>query len=274
MELTPARAQEISVKEHPWGRFQPGAWKVVSVKTETLDEQGLVASTSITETQTTLKEIAEDGVTLEVKVSVEVAGKPFEAEPQTVKQGFHGGLLTSELKVTPLEDSEVTIEGRAIPCKVLRLEFAGPTSKTTTTIYHSPTTAPYVFRRDCVTTDAAGENVLSESSTRVVALDMPCKVLAEIKPAALVKSTHKHAKGTVTTWAYTSPDVPGGVISHSSKEVDTNGRVVRRSTLRLVGYDLKPRPEAEADGRVGLLGRKRLLRSRKSGESSSRLFPR
>jgi len=267
--VTAAPAQEISAQEHPWGRFQPGAWKVVSVVTETLDENGLVASTSLTETTTTLKEISEDGVTLEVKVAVEVAGKPFEAEPQTVKQGFHGGLLTSELNVTPAEDSQVTIEERTVPCKVLRLEFSGSTNKTTTTVYYSTTTPPYVLRRDCITTDAEGENTLSESSIQVVALDMPCKVLAEIKPAALVKSTHKHAKGTITTWAYTSTDVPGGVISYSSKEVDPNGRVVRRSTLRLVGYDLEPNTE-----RVGLLGRRGFFRPRKTTENPPRLFPR
>lgn len=267
--LTSAHAQEISAKEHAWGRFQPGAWKVVAVVTETLDENGLVASTSVTETTTTLKEISEDGVTLEVKVAVEVAGKLFEAEPQMVKQGFHGGLLTSGLNVTPLEDSEIVVEDRTIPCKVLQLGFSGPTSKTTTTVYYSAATAPYVLRRDCVTTDAEGENTLSESSINVVTLDMPCKVLAEIKPAALVKSTHKHAKGIITTWAYTSTDVPGGVISHSSKEVDPNGRVVRRSTLRLVGYDLEPDTE-----RVGLLGRKGVFRTRKTTDNTPRLFPR
>jgi hypothetical protein len=47
-------------------------------------------------------------------------------------------------------------------------------------------------------------------------------------------------------------DVPGGVVSHSSKEVDKNGRLLRRSTLELVDYNIDPDRE-----RSGLFGRKR-----------------
>ena len=64
---------------HPWGEFQPGAWKLVRVLTETLDENGLVTGTTTTETRTTLMQADERGITLEIATTVEVAGKRFEA---------------------------------------------------------------------------------------------------------------------------------------------------------------------------------------------------
>ena len=35
-------------------------------------------------------------------------------------------------------------------------------------------------------------------------------------------------------------DVPGGVVAHSSKELDVAGRVVNRETLELVEYQVVP----------------------------------
>ena len=48
-----------------------------------------------------------------------------------------------------------------------------------------------------------------------------------------------------------SPDVPGGVVSQTTKETDTSGHLVRRSTLKLVSYGIRP----EVDF-TGLFGRK------------------
>lgn len=247
-------AQEagISPRCHPWGHFDVGAWKLVRVVTETLDENGRVASTSITETETTLTKIEPDGVTLRVQVSVEVAGKRLEREPQTVKQGFHGNQVGADVKVGEPEDAQVVIEGRKIPCQVVRLESTGPTSKTVSRIHFSNKIPPYILKREVTITAAEGDEPLSETTEQVVALDMPCDVLDETKSAALVRAYHKHPEGTAVTWAFTSAEIPGGIIRHSSKELNKVGRLARRSTLELLLYGLSPRKE-----RTGLLGRKR-----------------
>jgi len=262
-----AHAQSIAAGQHPWGRFQPGAWKTVCMVTETLDADGLVSGTVKTETRTTLMEVDDESVTLKVEVTIEQAGIRLNAETQTVRQGLHGGLLSDGLTVSQLDPAEVTVEGRAIDCNVLQLELAGPTNKTVTTVYHSGTVEPHILKRESVTTDPQGERTLSRSATNVVALNMPCRVLAETKASAILRTIRKHPKGTVTTWAFTSREVPGGIVSHSSKEVDSDGRVVRRSLLQLTGYDLEP------DGdRAGLFGRKRPILGRKPG-TPPRLFP-
>ena len=44
----------ISARHHAWARFQPGAWKLVRVVTESLDENGRVIGVNVTETKTSL----------------------------------------------------------------------------------------------------------------------------------------------------------------------------------------------------------------------------
>ena len=115
----------ISARHHAWGRFRPGAWKLVRVVTETFDDHGSLASTNLTETKTTLQKVETDGVTLEIEVGMEVAGKQFDAQPQCIKQGFHGELLSPDLKVKPSQPGQVVIEDRNVPCRIQQLELAG-----------------------------------------------------------------------------------------------------------------------------------------------------
>jgi hypothetical protein len=175
-----------------------------------------------------------------------------------VKQAFNGETASGDLKTVSSAPGTVQIEDQKIACRVQQLESVGPAGKTVSTIYFSDTLAPYVLRRTSVTTDAEGRSVLGETSVDVVALDMPCKVLSEVKNAAQFRIVQKSPKGAITTWAVTVPEVPGGVVAHSSKETDVNGRLIRRSTLELVGYGLQHEEE-----RMGLFGRKRPIRIRK-----------
>ncbi len=219
--------------------------------TETLNEQGQVVSTSTTDTKTTLLDIDNDGVTLEIQACMEVAGKRFEAEPQTMKQGFHGELAAPNLTLKPAANSQVTVEDRNIDCLVQQLESAGSDSKTVTTIYYSAGLSPYVLKRESVTTDAEGKE-LSKTNVNVISLNMPLELRGETKNGTYVRTVHTNGKGTVTTLAMVLSEVPGGVVSSSTKEVDKSGRVVRRSTLKLVDFNDDPEKD-----RTGLFGRKR-----------------
>ena len=83
----------------------------------------------------------------------------------------------------------------------------------------------------------AGRAVSGES---VVAVDMPSKVLSDIHSTWQVKSVRTHPKGKSITLLVYADQVPGGVVSHSSKELDASGQVVRRSTLEVVDYGVEP----------------------------------
>ena len=145
----------ISARHHSWARFQPGAWKLVRVVTESLDEGGHVIGVNTTETKTSLLRIDADGVVLEVEVGVEVAGKQFDGQPQCLKQGFHGELAGGEVKFLPVTAAEVSIEDRKIPCRSQQVEVAGPGGRTSVNFFFSDTLSPYVLRRQSKTTDAA-----------------------------------------------------------------------------------------------------------------------
>ena len=249
----------ISARHHSWGRFQPGAWKLVRVSTESLDENGRVIAVNITETKTSLLRIDADGVVLEVEVGVEVAGRQFDGQPQCLKQGFHGELAGGEVKFLPVVAAEVSIEDQKVPCRSQQVEVAGPSGRTSVSVFFSDTRFPYILRRQSKTTDAGGTNVVSETLSEVVALDMPQRVLSEMKNVACIKTVQKTPKGAVTTLAMSSPDVPGGVVSQATKETDPSGRLLRRSTLELLSYGSRPETE-----RIGLFGRKRLPRRPKA----------
>ena len=260
-----AQENGISAKLHPWGLFNPGAWKTVRVVTETLNEQGQAVSTSTTDTKTVLVDLDNDGVTLEIQACIEVAGKRFRAEPQIVKQGFHGELVGPNLQVKGPTDAELTVEGQKIPCKLQQLDSVVSNGKTVTKIYYSTTVAPYILKRESVTTDLEGKEDLSKTTVEVTALNMPVEVLGEMKNVSQLKTVHSSASGTVTTWADVLPEVPGGVVGNSSKETDKTGRLVRRSTLKLIDYS----EDAEKD-RGGMFGRKH---PRHRAKSASRYEP-
>jgi len=253
-----AEGAGISARHHSWARFQPGAWKLVRVVTETLDQGGRVIGVNITETRTSLTRVDADGVVLEVEVGVEVAGKQFDGQPQCLKQGFHGELAGGELKLFPPANAEVSIEDHKFPCRSQQVEVAGPAGRTSVNVFFSDTLSPYTLRRHSKTTDTGG-SVVSDTLSEVVALDMPQRVLSDLKNVACIKTVQKTPKGSVTTLAMSSPDVPGGVVYQTTKETDTAGRLVRRSTLDLLSYGTRSESE-----RTGLFGRKRAARNRKT----------
>ncbi len=241
--LAPCQETPITRYLHPWGRFQEGAWKRYRDVTETLDEQGVVTNRSVTETKTTLKKVETEGVTLLVEAVVDIAGKQLSTQPRTVRQGFHGEQANQKSVFRDLGRGQLTVEGRVIPCRVEEVELTENGSKTVTKTYYSPTVAPFVLRRESVISDPEGKSKLSETTLEVVALHVPCKILSRLRLAAHVKAVTNHPQGTTVTWAYTSIDVPGGVLCQTAEERDAKNRLVRKSTLELIDYGFTPEQE-------------------------------
>lgn len=254
------RAEELLTRKlHPWGECSPGAWKMVRVVSKCMGEGGAITGINSTETKTTLQQVDERGVMLRVNSLVEFLGKRMESDGQIIRQGFHGEADEPNLTVKPLAAAKIVVDGREIPCSVAEVDLAAPDSKTVTTLHYSNTLPPYIFKRQSVVTDPEGKQEVSRTTTEVVALDMPCEVLSDLKPAAQVRTVYRHPKGVITSLSFVSPDVPGGVVSSSSKETDADGRLTRISVLKLVGYSFEPEEER------GLFGRKKPSRYRTFG---------
>ena len=234
---------------HPWGRFEPGAWKLVRVVTENFNEQGACAGASASDSKTTLLDNDDGCVTLETRVRVEISGRRFDGEPQIIKQNYYGEPLATDLKIKDPAPGEVAIEDRKVPCQVREIQSSSAAGKTTATIYYSPTIPPYVLKRDSVTTDPDGKSTASETAVTVQALDMPFKISGVLHGATYVKTVQKTPKGTICTLAVTCPEVPGGIVGNTSKELDPSGRLVRRSTLELLDYSAEPEKDRSLPAR-------------------------
>jgi hypothetical protein len=226
---------------HPWGRFPVGSWKTVRVVSESLDAQGQVVNITLTETKTTLVAADAASYTLRVETTVEIAGKRFASQPQTVKHGYYGESAGQSVSVRKTGDGTLMIDGKSVPCEIRQVVFESDGVKRVSNIHYCSTVAPYQLRRETATEGDAAEQRVT-TLVEVVALDLPQRVIDEVRPAAYLKTTRRQGTGTKVTMEVHCDDVPGGVVSHSANETDAAGQVVRRSTLDLVDFAIGGHP--------------------------------
>jgi hypothetical protein len=247
--VSPVAAKQLEGvprEQHPWGQFKIGSWKRVRTHTENLDEKGAVVSTSTTETTTKLVDVDDEGYTLRVDVVVEVAGKRFTAQPQIIRRGYNGEGDGQEVSVKKMGEAGVTINGRQVTCEVRKITVDANDIKRITTVHYTDSVAPYVLKRETTSINADGKPADFQSQVDVVAFDMPTKVGTETKSTSLLRILNQQGKTTTLTLEVNCLDVPGGVVSHTSKETDEAGRITRRSTLELLDYALGTGEDPEA----------------------------
>lgn len=240
LPATPANpatpAAPLSAARHPWGQFPVGSWKQVRVISETLDSKGNVTNITLTDTKTTLVAVDTKGVSLRVEVIVEVAGKRFASQPQLTKYGYYGEAAGEPIAAKKVGDEEISINGVKIPCETRQTTLDAPPLKRTTVMQYSDAVFPHVLRRETTSTGPDGKQ--THTLVETLALEMPQKVLGELKEAAVVRTIRKGQQGTSVTIEVQCEDVPGGVVEHSAQETDETGRVLRRSTLELTDYSI------------------------------------
>ena len=233
-------------EHHEWGRFPMGAWKKVRVVNEKLDGEGNVTSTSSNEVKTTVVAVHNNSVELRIENVIEVGGKQFNKQPQIVKQGFEGQVNPPESgeRLVKLDGKDrIVIDGKTVESEVKTITVRRESCRWTSRIYYSQNVAPYVLRREISAQDPAGGRTQYHTSVEVTALDMPHEVGGVIRPTSHVKTTTTTAKGKTITLEVRCEDVPGGFISHTSKQLDSEGRLVGRSTLQLLEYYVPKRQQ-------------------------------
>lgn len=239
MTVSPLCAQQpqqvgVSWEHHDWGRFPDGSWQKIRVVTEQLSPDGDVIGTTTTEKLTQVVRSSRRAVTLRTTAKMEVAGKRFETPAHDFHEGNHGEPINDAVETKDLGETQLTVEGRQIPCRIRQYEFTDAEETKVVKIYYSDKVAPFVLKREEVS--RAGNNTRQESMVNVTAFDKPYQVLAEILPASYVKEVHKNGKSTTETLAVYARDVPGGMVAYTSKEVDADGNIIRRSTAELIDY--------------------------------------
>lgn len=224
---------------HAWARFVPGSWTRVRRLTEDLDAQGNVDTVRTTETTTTLIEVSDNSFKLQMDVVVEVAGKRFAAQPKIVHLGFSGQSFGEQVDIRRVGQDALHVGVKKVDCDVLETTVTGETKKIVSKIYYSKNTNPFVLKSDSSTLAADGVQVQGTARVETIAIDMPYKVLADIKSVTYVRTVQQHVAGGAThTLEVYCAEIPGGVVAHTSKEVDGEGKAIRRSTLELMDYGI------------------------------------
>ena len=253
--IQPHRVVAIPPEQHPWGRFPIGSWKTVRVNSETLDSEGRVSNVTWTDTKTTLIAADATSYTLQVEVTVEIAGKRFSKLPETFKHGYQGEKPGQLVAVKHVGNAQIAINGQAIPCEVRQstIEIGG--LKRVSNVQYCSTVWPYQMKRE-TTIEGAADDQRATTVAEVVALGVQEQIAGEVQSATHVKTTHNQPSGTKVTLEVHTLAVPGGVVSHVATETDAEGNPVRRSTLELVAFGVTNERSMEMAGRAGRKARK------------------
>lgn len=236
--------------KHPWGKCVPGASKRVRVVTETVDAKGRVTNSSTTDTYSFLEEITDRDYTLRVEVTVEVGGKRFTSQPQSVKQGYFGESPGQAVTFKKVRDEEISLLGRPVTVENREVTIHTDQQRRTAVVHFSDSISPHVLKSVTTVTNGDGKTPIATTQVEVLATGMPYRVLGELREASYVRTVHTQPKRTTTiTVEVHCADVPGGVVAHTSKELDETGAVVKRSTLELLEFDVGDRDNVEVSGR-------------------------
>jgi hypothetical protein len=236
-----------------WGRFAAGSWKQAHVVTEAIDASGNVTSTTASDVRTTLTRVDGRHITLRVVVTLDAGGRRFDTAPQIIDHGYFGETTDQAAHVRDLGKSAVVIDGQQIPVQAREALIEAGQQKTVNKFFETGAQEPYLLRRETHFTDASNPAADHEETSEVIALDKPYRVQSEIKPVSFERVVQKDSNGTTITVDVTSVDVPGGIVSRTSKQLDADGNVTRRTTIELVDYGAVE--DQAADG-----GRRRLYR--------------
>ena len=246
--LAAADDDDVALRKfHPWGRFHVGSWNRVRIVTETVDEQGQVVSTSVSDTKATLIERGVESFSLKLEMSVEVAGKKIPSEPKIIKLGYAGENLGEQLTYRDVDGASVSIDGRRIDCGVQEVEIVRVGQRLVSLVRYADKIAPFVLQRKTTHTDPARPSQPVETTDfEVVELDRVLEVCGQLLSTARTRQIQRGARGSTETLSVVCPGVPGEMVSQSSEKADEQGRLIHRSSLELVSYYSAPPAAAAA----------------------------
>jgi hypothetical protein len=219
-----------------WGRFAAGSWKQTHVVTEAIDAAGHVTSTTASDVRTTLTRVDGRRITLRVVMTLDAGGRRFDTAPQVIEHGYFGESTDQAARVRDLGKGAVVIDGHNIPVQTREALIETGKQKIVNKFFETGAQAPYLLRRETHFTDAANPAADHDETSEVIAVDKPYRVQSEIRPVSFERVVQKDSLGTTITVDVTSVDVPGGIVSRTSKQLDADGHITRRTTVELVDY--------------------------------------
>ena len=258
-EKTQLPSKPNGIEHHAWAKFGVGSWKLVRISKEVFDSDGKVESITIQEGKITLIAVQGNQFTLKEEVTVEVAGKRFQSATRTIVRGLNNETMGQRVIRKTLSKGRVVICQREYPTQVHEITVSDRKSKRVSKVYFSPNVRPFILKSDTISTDTSGKQTNYQATVEVLAVDMPHRVLSEVKPSSHIKTVHTQGENTTVTLEVSCLEVPGLIVAHTAKKVGADGQLTERSTLELLDYEVVSK-QAGSRG----LGRQRLLGKRRS----------
>lgn len=234
--------QDLTVQEHPWGRFAPKSW--CRMQTTVWTNQNGKRNSSLQETLTLLESVEKDVLTLKETVTMTVGEKWVESPPIVKKFDFFQEPVQDGVKVQPGKSEKRIICNTIVPCKVRIYEYTGAAGKQTTTVWYSRQIFPYVLRvarvlRSIPTEKEPEEKIIDQSLVEVT--ETSAFSLWKSKRGTYhLRTTQKSGNISLVTEADCSLHVPGGVLWKTTREFDKNGAEIRLLDTRLINYFVMP----------------------------------
>ena len=238
--------RDIPNEHHCWGRFDPGAWRLARIVTQSFDKDGKPLGTTTTMERVTLVGVRRGYATLRIESVLEVGGKAFESPVRTVSVGYHGEEIGNRTQMEDLGTENANIDGNPIACRVKQYQIRDDDQHKQVKIYYSNQVAPYILRRETVITSNDAPEPDYRNNLQVVALDRPHEVLDQIKSTSHLIIEKKNGKSNTTKTAIHALDIPGEVIRYESDEKDNKGHLIRQSSMELIDYGYSE-PDDEFD---------------------------
>ncbi|MCL2623174.1 MAG: hypothetical protein FWD31_05840 [Planctomycetaceae bacterium] len=195
---------------------------------------------NVTDTLLTLEAVDKNGIRLRQETAIGVANATFSPEPKQVLLDFLLQPFSEGIVVEQLQPQTVVIARRQIVCHVSRYTQIVGDQKKTTTLWHSDTVMPYLFRSEEIRTNLPRSNDPSESvisHTMMTVTDTSGvrlfkNLLSDYKTQTIKKTT----TGTVVSQASHSMNIPGGLLREVTVETDTTNKVIGRSVTSAIDY--------------------------------------
>lgn len=241
-------ASPLPASQHPWGRFEPGAWRRLVIVSESFDENGVLVGRSETQRTESLVNRTASQYTLKLETVIDVSGKRLPGPMQELTLGL---LTDSPLVATSIDIGEpttISLQGQAIPCEQWLLTLpTGPVtassevtkqSESVETLYYNAETFPYLLRRK--RQEIVEGKTVGEQTTNVVRVGVPTVLESKILSAYHTTTLKKSPSGPTTErQGVHALEIPGGLVSESATEFDATGRRVRWTVTRLAAYGLR-----------------------------------
>jgi len=224
--------------ENPWVSFPTGTW--VIRRTNNLHYSDHSVVNNVTDTLLTLESVDENKITLRQETAIGIGNRVFTPGPKQVLLDFHLQPFFPGTEIVPLPSQTVTVARRQIVCHVSRyIQILGDQKKTTT-LWHSDSVMPYLFRSEEIRTTiplSADQQETVVSHTIMMVTDTSgMRLFKNLLSDYKTQTIKKTSSGKTVSQASHSMNIPGGLLREVSVEMDNTNKIVGRSVTSVLDY--------------------------------------